>query len=167
MPKHTMTAEEARQLFSYNPETGDLAWRVSPNSRAPVGRVIRTDNGAGYYHATFRGVRYYVHRLVWLISTGSWPEGLIDHIDGDPTNNRIENLRQASHAENTRNSARRRDNTSGFKGVDFYRRTGRYRARIEVDGRKLDLGTYDTPQEAHAAYCAAAKKLHGEFANTG
>lgn len=87
---------------------------------------------------------------------------MTDHIDGDGLNNRRANLRKTSRAENNQNSRMQKNNKSGFKGVS-QARSGRWRARIAVECRQITLGTFDSPQEAHRAYCSASKKLHGEF----
>ena len=89
----------------------------------------------------------------------------VDHISGDGLDNRRSNLRLATNTENSRNQPVRKSNTSGFKGADFHKAVGLWRARIRCDGnRRVHLGYFATPEEAHAAYCVAARKLHGEFA---
>lgn len=96
--------------------------------------------------------------------TGAWPRQFVDHVNCDRTDNRWSNLRDASPSQNARNIGKRRDNKSGFKGVSFHNRAGRYRAEIRVKGRTRHLGLFNTPQEASKAYEAAAKSLAGEFA---
>lgn len=91
----------------------------------------------------------------------------VDHINGDGLDNRRCNLRLATAAQNQMNQRRRRDNTSGFKGVRFDRARQRWRAEIRVDGKHIFLGRFDTPVEAHRAYCKAAALYFGEFANDG
>jgi hypothetical protein len=96
------------------------------------------------------------------------PNGLqVDHIDRDGLNNRRANLRFATHAQNNQNKAMHPLNSSGFKGVSLYKPNGRWRAYIDKDGHRTCLGYFATPEEAHAAYVAAASTLHGDFANTG
>jgi hypothetical protein len=90
---------------------------------------------------------------------------LVDHIDGDGLNNTRANLRPASGAENQRNASRRRDNTSGFKGVSWDKREGKWRAYIHADGRQRHAGHHADPQTAARAYDAAARELHGEYAS--
>jgi hypothetical protein len=92
---------------------------------------------------------------------------LVDHIDRDGLNNRRSNLRLATRSQNNANSRRRSDNASGFKGVMFYKPRGTWKAYINVDKRRINLGYYDTPELAHAAYIAAAHKHFGEFAHDG
>ena len=102
----------------------------------------------------------YLHRLLMDAPADLY----VDHIDGDRLNNRRDNLRLATHAENMRNMKRPRTNTSGFKGVYWSRQHSKWRARIMHNGKQHCLGLFDCPQEAHAAYCKAAEELHGEFA---
>lgn len=91
-----------------------------------------------------------------------FPDGMqVDHINGDTLDNRRCNLRLATPAQNGRNRGKYPNNTSGFKGAFYH--YGRWQAGIRVDGKLMYLGTYNTPEEAHAAYCEAAKKYHGEF----
>ncbi len=93
------------------------------------------------------------------------PAGIhVDHISGNGLDNRRGNLRLATNAQNVRNSALSKSNTSGYKGVHWHRGGRRWLAQITADGRNKYLGLFDSPVEAHAAYCAAAKELHGEFA---
>ena len=94
--------------------------------------------------------------------TGEWGRPAIDHRDGNSTNNRWSNLRRATPSQNNANRRRPRHNTSGYKGVYF--RWGFWRACIKRNGRRIYLGVFATPEEAHAAYVAAARKLFGEFA---
>lgn len=164
MHKDLITAEEARQLFFYNPDTGDITWRVSRSG-------VRNNNVAGYarregYRVVFvNGKLYLAHRVAWAIVNGAWPETGIDHINGNKTDNRWDNLRLATKSQNGMNRPAPSNNTSGYKGVS--RNKKRWAASIHENGLKRHLGTFDTPKEAHAAYCCAALKLHGEFVNTG
>jgi len=122
--------------------------------------AFRTD---GYYHVCIGRKLYLVHRLVAMAFLPADPEKkFIDHKDGNRANNHIDNLRYCTQAENSRNRVRHKNNTSGFKGVS---RVGRkYRACIHANRRRIHLGCFDTPEEAHAAYCNAAREVHGEFA---
>ncbi len=96
------------------------------------------------------------------------PEGLeVDHIDGDGLNNRRENLRLATRAENMRNRKTPSNNTSGFKGVIRVEWRKKWQARIVLNGKRKQLGYFDTPQDAHKAYCDGAKAIHGEFWSGG
>jgi hypothetical protein len=166
--KGELTAERLRELLDYDAETGVFTWRrradrsSSWNSRYAGKAAGSRKNPGGYILIRVGGYAYLAHRLAWLHTTGAWPVGQLDHADGNPSNSALANLREATTVENQRNARRRVDNTSGFKGVT--RDGSGWRARIKVFGYNVCLGTYRTPEEAHAAYVAAAEKYHGEFA---
>jgi len=114
-------------------------------------------NQDGYACAGHQNLR--LHRL--LLDA---PPGLqVDHIDGDPTNNRRSNLRLCTHAENGKNQRRPSTNSSGFKGVSWHKRDKRWYARIMINRKNKHLGCFDTPEDAKAAYDVAAERLFGEF----
>jgi hypothetical protein len=155
-----MTYEEVHSLFVYEPETGQL--------RRIGGRVDYPWRGIGtgrrYLATTVAGKTYYAHRLVWLYHHGETP-AMIDHINGDFRDNRIENLRACTNAQNQYNGPRKSHNRSGYKGVAFckgYRKP--WRARIIVDKQPVELGYYDTPEAAASAYAEGAKRYAREFA---
>lgn len=160
----TLTCEKLRELLHYDPKTGVFTWSIRSCRRFP-GMVLGSKNGEGYIHFDIDKIKYKAHQLAWLYMKGSFPEHEIDHINGNPSDNRFENLRQATHAENGKNRKKNKNNTSNFKGVGIHK--GRWRARIRVGYKLLDLGYFDTPEEAHAAYCLSAKQEHGEFFNAG
>lgn len=173
MPNHrtspaALTASRLRELLHYDPETGVFTWRVRWGSACPgdiAARIhIPGDRKRGYGYIAVDGVRYSANRLAWLYMTGKWPSMMVDHADGDPGNDRFTNLREATATQNLMNMRIRRDNTSGFKGVNFHGEKGRWRAYIQHAGRRQHLGYFDTAQEAHKAYCAAAMKIDPVFA---
>lgn len=153
-----------RQLLYYDPVSGLFTWMVARPNR-PIGSQAGYLSAKGYRIICVDGVQYKAHRLAWLYMTGVWPNDQVDHLDGDKDNNRWVNLRSASTQENCCNRVAHCTNTTGFKGVTK-KGEGRFIAQIMVRGQKLHLGSFNSPQEAHAAYCAAATELHGEFANT-
>lgn len=156
--------KRVQELMDYSPSTGVLTWKSTRGSRAIAGDVAGSFDKHGYIQVGLDGRDYKGHRLAWLLHYGNWPNGEIDHINGNPRDNRIANLREATRSENTKNVAMHRDNSSGFKGVSLHRETGKWDASIFSDGKKYFLGLYDTPQQAHAAYCGASRVLHKEFA---
>lgn len=92
------------------------------------------------------------------------PEGFqVDHIHGDTLDNRRSELRIATGSQNQWNTKMRSDNASGFKGVSWHTATGRWQAKISAHKKRMHLGYFDTAQEAHEAYCVAAREYHGEF----
>jgi hypothetical protein len=104
-----------------------------------------------------------MHRLIMEAPTGVD----VDHIDHNGINNRRKNMRLCTRSENLQNQRKRLDNTSGFKGVNYYKRTGRWRAYIMRDSKERHLGYFDTPEEAYDAYCKASEELHGEYGFAG
>jgi hypothetical protein len=120
-------------------------------------RVLPQDSETG------RCPREHMHRQIMRLDRTD--PRVVDHVDGNPLNNQRSNLRICTHAENMRNTRLRSDSTTGLKGVQKFGDI--WRARIQVDGKRLELGSFDTPEAAHAAYCNAAQRYHGEFANFG
>ena len=104
------------------------------------------------------------HRIAWALMYGEFPDGQLDHINGEPSDNRITNLRLATESQNKANRRRSKRNSTGFKGVSFRKRDHIYSAQIRKDKKTMWLGSYKSPEEAHRAYAKAAKEMHGEFA---
>lgn len=159
-----LTAEMARARWAYDPETGIITNRITMG-RAQAGREAGTTWTAipGFPRRQLRadGISYLAHRVIWLMQTGEWPKNLIDHVNGNGLDNRWCNLREATVAENSRNTRPRRN---GLKGV--YRFNDRIFASIKVNGKNHFLGNFRTEAEAHSAYAVAAKHYFGEFART-
>lgn len=156
-----LTATRARELFIYDPLTGILTWRVSLNARGPAGARAGTLGRNGRLRVTVSGQRYLVHRVAWLMTYGRWPAEEIDHKNLVPSDNRLCNLREATHSQN---SANKRSSRKLPKGVSFEPRTGRWRCRIRVARKEIALGHFDTMTAAHEAYARAAKEHFGAFA---
>lgn len=154
-----LTAERLRELLHYDPDTGVFTWRVRTNSRAAAGAVAGAMTGRGYLRIGINRKEYMSHRLAWLYVHGSWPEGDIDHRDGNPLNNRIGNLRDVTNVVNLQNQRRARaGNKCGLLGVSPSQ--GKWMAQIRAEGRNRYLGRFDTPALAHAAYLRAKRELH-------
>jgi hypothetical protein len=160
----TLSLARLQELLEYDPETGVFTWKVTKCWRAPAGSEAGTINIHGRRAIMVDQKLYTAHRLAWLYVHGEWPAGEIDHINCDPADNRICNLRLATSSQNKCNSRRPSHNTSGFKGVYYNRRLGRFAAQIAINKTHRWLGLFDTAEAAHAAYCRAANELHGEFA---
>jgi hypothetical protein len=152
------TLDEVSELLRY--EDGFLYWKKSRRGTVVAGMRAGRVGNRGYVGVVFGTHNLLAHRVIWLLCTGQWPKSTLDHVNGDPADNRIENLRLATQSQNNANRSpypgRR------FKGV--IHRGGRYAARITKNGRAMHLGTYDTPEEAARVYHAKAVSLNGEFA---
>jgi hypothetical protein len=164
-----MSLDCIRDYLIYDPATGLFAWLKTPNAARPEHTGARAGCVApiGYVQIRFRRKLYYGHRLAWFFVHGKMPPHEIDHINGDRSDNRIANLRPATHRENCKNMSRmtgQRLNTSGLKGVFWDKRRKRWRASITADSRTHFVGRFDTREEAARAYDAAAIQRHGQFA---
>lgn len=156
-----VTLEEVNSLLEYNPETGLFKWKPGLGKKSKL-KCAGTRSLSRPIAIEIGGVKYFAHRLAWLITYGYWPPNLIDHINGNCTDNRICNLRLATLAENNRNRKVNK-NGCGLKGVYYSKRQCKWVGQIRHEGIKHHLGVFDNPEDAHKAYCIAAKKLHGEF----
>lgn len=155
-----LTAEEARELFSYDPATGFLTYAVTLGRRVVKGRRAGRDRRGGYRLVEVKGRDYYEHRLIWLIVHGRWPKDQIDHINGDDRDNRLCNLRECTSAENNQNHKRKKNKT-GLTGVRKAKGCeARWVARISHNSRKIYLGIFGSPEEAYTAYVKAKAELH-------
>lgn len=153
---------DIRDHLKYDPETGVFTWiQTASARRVKLGQRAGSQDRNGYRRITFCGQTFGEHRLAWYFHTGRMPEEFIDHINGDPSDNRICNLRPASRSENGCN--RGAANPSLPKGVYFDVTRGQFRALIAKNGRKYHLGYFREAQPAAEAYRAAAADLHGEF----
>lgn len=155
-----LTQEELKKLLRYEPETGLFYWLVSLARRVKVGDIAGTVKNNGYIRIRINGKMHYSHRLAFFYHYGEWPVDQLDHIDGNPANNRIDNLRDANNSENAQNRGVRSNNRSGFIGVHWYKQSKKWRAEIRINGKQKHLGYFDAPQEAHKAYLEAKAELH-------
>jgi hypothetical protein len=163
-----LTAERLRDLLSYDAETGIFTWRVAVSHNVHAGAVAGTiDKSRGYRKISIGDVRYLSHRLAWLYVHGVWPTDLIDHANGVRDDNRLANLREATRRGNAANSRLSSNNTSGLKGVRWHKRDRKWHAQINVGGRTVYLGSFNTKEAGHQAYMDAARQQHGEFASDG
>lgn len=159
--KYKLTAERLREVLSYNPETGEFHWLKSSNNFVKVGEIAgKRLNSSGYKDIQIDGVHYRAHRLAWLYVYGVWPDGEVDHINCIRTDNRIANLRDVPDRLNSHNRiAPSRNNTSGYLGVTK-KKDGRYQASIRIGGKRIHLGSFSDPKQAHEAYLAGKRKYH-------
>lgn len=161
---HTdLSAEFVREVFDYNPTTGDLFWKSRLSKRVHVGDVAGTLDDQGRIKIGIQNKEYLAHRIIWLWVTGNWPAFEVDHENCVRSDNRWKNLREAHPIENHRNKPLQKNSTAGYKGVCFDKRAKKFVAGIKYEGKRHHLGHFNTAEEAHAAYCAAAKKRFGAF----
>lgn len=155
-----------KEVLLYDPATGEFRWRVRMGCRALEGARAGTVKEDGYRILFIERKRYAEHRLAWFYVHGFWPAADIDHANGVRADNRIGNLREATRAQNAANSPARTPGVVGLRGVSRVSSSGSFQSRIAANGKQHYLGAFSDPVEAHAAYCKAAKRLHGEFART-
>jgi hypothetical protein len=154
--------DRLKELFRYDPETGDFIRLKSPSKSAntSLNSVAGGPDGLGYIRIRIDGHKYRAHRLAWLYIHGAWPENQIDHINGNRSDNRISNLRDVTRGENIQNQKSARiDNKTGLLGVSRLP-SGKYKASIGFNGVKRHLGQYDTPELAYEMYMLAKDMVH-------
>ena len=164
--KTELTQARVKELFSYDPEIGKLIYKNS------VGNHVKKDSIAGslcpngYIYVGINRKRYKHHRLVFLYHKGYLPP-IVDHIDGDRVNDKIENLRKCTAQQNGFNSKIRKNNTAGIKGVSWSRDRRLWVAQIMVDGKTIPLGRFWDKEVAAQVVRIKRIELHGEFCNHG
>lgn len=175
-----MPISDLFELISYDKSTGEFFWNHRSlkwfdsdriykcwNSRWAGKPAMNAIDSHGYNISHVAKYRVCAHRAVWAFHYGDWPDGAIDHINGIKSDNRIENLRLATVSQNQHNRGLQVNNTSGYKGVSFHKQTGKWRSVIWKGGKRLSLGLYFDPKDAHLAYSCACVRYHGEFGNDG
>lgn len=170
------SSEFLRKIISYDPDTGSMVWKSRPfdmfhsdriaaswNTRFSGKQAFQTHRKDGYLMGWINKTPYLAHRIAWKIFHEVDPEFEIDHINTDKSDNRIANLRKATRNNNQHNRGKSKTNNSGYKGVSLHKRTGKWQAEISLGGVKSYLGLFSRPEDAHNAYVAASRDMHGEF----
>jgi hypothetical protein len=160
-----LTQNYLKEVLEYNAGQGQFYWikKTSSKSRIKVGVIAGNLNIDGYRRIKICGKKYQEHLLVWFYNYGYFPIKVLDHIDGNPSNNRLENLRECSQSENNRNKGIAVNNTTGFRGVTYCKKTKKFKSTACLNGKKIHLGYFSTGEEASLVCEAATKDLHGEF----
>ncbi len=159
MAKADLSAESLRELLHYDLETGLFTRIGKAGRKGKIGAAVGWEDKDGYIQVGVLCRNYRAHRLAWLYVTGDWPREDVDHINGIRGDNRWSNLRAVTRAVNMQNVRRaRKDSSIGLIGVE--KNGGGYSARIKTSTERLYLGFFDTPEEAHAAYLDAKRRLH-------
>lgn len=159
-----ITHKELLERLEYNPDTGIFTWKVSPSNNISIGDIagcVKKDSG--YIVISLKGKSYRAHRLAWFYCFNEWPQNLIDHIDKNTSNNKLENLREATKSQNQQNTNLQCNNTSGYKGVYWHTSAKKFMAQIKILGKNKYLGLYNTAEEAYEAYLKAVPKERKDF----
>jgi hypothetical protein len=153
-----MTQLELKELITYDPKTGIIKWKETKKGRRikPENISDGSLNRQGYIIFGLCGKRYKAHRLAFLYMNGSFPKEEVDHINGVKSDNRWENLREATRHQNRLND----------KAKGYYKEYGKYKAQIRFNHKHIFLGYYETEEEAHKAYLAGKIKYHGKEFST-
>ena len=159
---NTLTLETANHLFEY--KDGNLYWK-NPVQKQNRGKVVGFDSGNGYKRVDIKGKQYYVHRIVYLMQHGTIPK-IIDHIDGNSSNNAIENLRPANTSQNMMNSVKKQKNTSGYRNVFPNKERDTWVVYITINKKTKFFGSYEDVELAGLVAEEARRKYHGEFFST-
>jgi len=155
-----MDREQLKHYLEYNAGTGVFTRKITTSSNALAGSVAGSKDRLGYIIIRICGKSYKAHRLAWLYINGAMPVKHLDHINGNPSDNRIANLRECLPSENQQNAKRRTDNASGYAGVSFHKASQKWMASIRLNKKTKHVGVFETPIEAHEAYLEAKKELH-------
>lgn len=158
----------AQSILDYNPVSGELTWKTRSdvglwwNDRY-AGKVAGSISPNGYRQILINKQSHKSHRIAWLLFYGEWPSLCIDHIDRNRTNNKIENLRLATKAENGRNANIQKNNTTGVTGVYWRGKRKKFEAQIRDNGKLKSLGYFNRIEDAKSARERAEVNIFGEF----
>ena len=167
IPKPMPTRQDLESVFTYDPESGKLYRLTLSNGVESLTECGAKQKSARYKLVSFKNERYLIHRLIWVMIHGRSPEGEVDHVDGDPNNNRPGNLRLATSRQNNHNRRLSVRNKSGVKGVLWVEKIQRWRGLVIDQGHQHFVGHFLTVEEAAVAVAAKRKRLHGSFCNHG
>jgi len=166
----SVSIEKLRKVLIYSPSTGHLTWDEDLGSAITTaryaGKLVNNVSGSGYVRVSVGRVRMLAHRVCYAIYYGAWPDGVIDHINGNRTDNRIENLRVIKRSENQKNMKLSVANTSGQCGVHWNKRKRKWMAAITVNYENVHLGYFEDIESAKIAR-RVAESEHGFHENHG
>lgn len=160
MAQKILTQEYLHSLFDY--KDGELFWKISrfgASRNSPAGSITNRNYRVVYIDYKQQSM----HRMIFLYHHGFLPK-CVDHIDGNPSNNKIENLREANNFQNAQNSKNWATNTSGFKNVHICNKTKKWRVRISINGKRVHIGSFEDIELADLVAQEARDKYHGKFA---
>lgn len=166
MSQPTPIPEDIGEYLQLDPVTGKLWWIKKPSQNVNAGDEAFTADANGYRRGKFRGRPFFAHRVGWFLHYGEQPPVGIDHINGDTSDNRPENLRAACHRLNNRNSRVRKDSSTGVKGIRVSRHST-FQGKVRLDGKMYYTAWYPDIAEAEIAVRQLREQLHGDFTNHG
>ena len=161
--KPSFDLSELRDRLRYDAETGHLYWVAPKSNRLRPGQRAGCKMVNGYQKIALYQEQMYIHHIVWYLTHGEWPTEMIDHINGDRSDNRVENLRLANQSQQNFNMGLRESNKTGVTGVAICSKTGRFRAYLTLGRKQIYLGNHVTLDAAVAARKEAEAKYCGEF----
>jgi hypothetical protein len=160
MNKNIITQQELKLKLSYNKDNGTFLNIKKSN-------IVGSNSKQGYLIAKVNGKNYYLHRLAWLYIYGYFPKNCIDHINGNKSDNRLSNLREATLSQNNCNQNISSKNTSGIKGVCWDKNNNKWKVSLAINGKSKHIGLYKDLEIAKKAMIESRLKYHGEFSNNG
>lgn len=158
--------EMFKEVLNYNPDSGEFTWKIDRTTRSKKGQVAGYLDENGYRHIRIGPKIYRAHRIAWEYMYGKF-EGEVDHIDNNPSNNSISNLRVCNSRQNKYNARLRKDNSSGVKGLHWYKAYKKWQVNLRINGKTKCLGYFEDLFEACCTVMSARNLHHGEFANHG
>ncbi|MGJ8681634.1 HNH endonuclease [Paraglaciecola sp.] len=167
-PKPLPSQDRLKKVLNYDPITGNLTWKHHANRVDLIGSGCGTKRSDGYYSCHIDGDKFAVHRVIYKLMTNEEPQ-LVDHINGNPSDNRWCNLRSVTSQENNKNTKLLKNNKTGIAGVFYHEKQHRYHANVRINGKSLHLGSYADIEKAKFARSIADKvlgfsKRHGKAA---
>ena len=156
-----LTQQYLQSLFEY--KDGELFWKVPKAKRIKIGQEAGSSKEKGYFVVGINGFNYGIHRIIFTMNHGYMPE-FIDHIDGNPSNNKIENLREATHSQNQCNKSKQSNNTSGIKGVSWVTKRNKWVVRVQLNKNSHQLGYFKDLELAELVAIEGQNKYHGKYA---
>jgi len=163
MEYRILTQSDIKECLDYDAETGYFVWKYKKSKKVKAGDKAGVKHWKGYIRIKINSVSYAAHRLAWLYTYGRYPEYQIDHINGIKDDNRICNLRKVTNIQNQQNTIKKKNNTSGYKGVTFNKRKNKWVVLISLNKKRIYLGEFLSVEEAANIYKEAADKYHGEY----
>ncbi|NBW23602.1 MAG: Pathogenesis-related transcriptional factor and ERF protein [Caulobacteraceae bacterium] len=156
--------EEVAKILDYNPKTGKFFRKINTGSFGRIGEVLGYTTKRGYRKTSVCNIQLYDHQLAWLLFYSKWPDRQIDHINGNRSDNRISNLREATVSQNALNRSYQSNSKTKYKCINWKPDRKKYRVKIGVNKKYYHIGYFVNLDEAIKARDIAIKKLHGEFA---